>query len=95
MRPLECHWKLPDGCFCCYCRPFPVGELDWPYIECMGLFHEIFEELDLPTQIDLVLGGLIDLGICLPLLALLLPVVEILVSKLVSLVGSLLRVRVQ
>jgi len=61
----------------------------------MGLFHEIFEELDLPTQIDLVLGGLIDLGICLPLLALLLPVVEILVSKLVSLVGSLLRVRVQ
>jgi len=41
MRPLECHWKLPDGCFCCYCRPFPVRRLDWPNIGSVSLFREI------------------------------------------------------
>jgi len=38
MRPLEGHWKLPEGCFCCYCRPFPVGKLDWPVIGSVSLF---------------------------------------------------------
>jgi len=46
MRPLECHWKLPEGCFCCYCRPFSVGELDWPVIEVVALFREIPDGLE-------------------------------------------------
>ena len=41
MRPLDCHWKLPDGCFCCCCRPFPVSELDWPVSGSVGLFREM------------------------------------------------------
>jgi len=41
MRPLECHWKLLEGCSCCYCRPFPVGKPDWPVIGSVGLFREI------------------------------------------------------
>ena len=84
MRPLEWHWKLPDGCFCCYCSPFPVGELDWPNIEGVGLFSRNSRGGLPPLPINLILDGPIDLGICLPLLALLLPVVEILVSKLAS-----------
>jgi len=55
MRPLECHWKLPDGCFCCFCRPFPVRRLDWPNNGSVSLFREILEELDLPIQINLIL----------------------------------------
>jgi len=41
MRPLEGHWKLPEGCFCRYCRPFPVGKLDWPNVGSVSLFREI------------------------------------------------------
>jgi len=45
MRPCEGHWKLPEGCFCCYCRPFPVCKLDWPNIEFGGLFLQTSKAL--------------------------------------------------
>ena len=41
MRPLESHLELPDGCSCCYCRPFAVGKLDGPSIGSVGLHREI------------------------------------------------------
>ena len=41
MRPLEGHLELPDGCPCCYCRPFPVVDLDGPNIEALRGFREI------------------------------------------------------
>ena len=53
MRPLGSHWKLPEGCFWCCCRPFSVGELDGPYIEFVSL---LFREIQaLFFQVDLVL----------------------------------------
>jgi len=75
MRPLRCHLKLPCGCFWCCCRPFPVGELDWLIIEAVGMFSRNSRGGLPPLLIDLVLDGLINLGVCLPLLALVLPVV--------------------
>jgi len=38
VRPIGCHWSFLTECSCCYCRPFPVGKLDWPVIGSVGLF---------------------------------------------------------
>ena len=74
MRPLESHLELPDGCSCCYCRPFAVGKLDEPNKGSVGLFRKIPR---VGSKIDLVLVDPIDSTSCLPLLVLLLLAVVI------------------
>jgi len=69
MRPLESRLELPDGCPCCFCRPFAVGKLDWPNVEAVGLFREIPR---LGSKSRLVLVDPTDSTSCLPLLVLLL-----------------------
>jgi len=88
MRPLEGHWELPDGCFCCCCRPFPVGKLDGPLIGSVSLFREI-PRLGSKSRLELV--DPTDSTSCLLLLDLLLPVVAIQVLTLVFSEGLVLR----